>query len=70
VRETHAHLFIYEVYGSVQELDSDLYSILSSCKQFLDYTAVIEKKAAKPLPEKQVEMFKQLAKRHGYSFLE
>jgi len=70
IRETHEHLFIYDIHGSIQELDNDLYSILSSCKQFLDYTTVIEKKAAKPLPAKQVEMFKQLANRHGYSFLE
>jgi len=40
-----------------------------SCEQFTDYTKLIEKGTAKPLPLKQVEAFVQLSKRHGGAFL-
>jgi len=40
-----------------------------SIEQFNDYTIVIEKGVAKPMPLKQVEAFVKLSQRHGGAFL-
>jgi len=70
VKDSYPNTFLYDVKGYLPEIKSDLGTLEYSIGRFLTYTATIEEGVAKQLHPKQVEMFKQLANRHGYSFLE
>jgi len=69
LEDTSLDTFEYDVPGYGRELKEKISWMAYSIEQFTDYTKIIEKGGAKPLPLKQVEAFKQLSNRHGYSFL-
>jgi len=69
LKDTRLESFEYDVPGYDRELKEKISWMAYSISQFTDYTNIIEKGTAKPLPLKQVEMFVQLSKRHGGAFL-
>lgn len=70
LQDTSLDMFYYDIFANDRELLDKIGTMSYNTKQFLDYTNVIEQRIAKPLPPKQVEMFKQLASRHNYAFLQ
>jgi hypothetical protein len=69
LEDTSLDTFEYDVPGYGRELKEKISWMAYSIEQFTDYTKIIEKGVAKPLPLGQVEAFKKLSNRHGYSFL-
>jgi hypothetical protein len=55
--------------GYLPDIPRDIDNFLYNFEQFGKYTKDLEMRNLKPLHPKQVEMFKALSKRHGYSYL-
>jgi len=69
LKDTRLESFEYDIPGYGRELKEKISWMAYSIEQFNDYTIVIEKGVAKPMPLKQVEAFVKLSQRHGGAFL-
>jgi len=69
LKDTRLESFEYDIPGYDRELKEKISWMAYSIEQFTDYTKTVEQGIAKPLPQKQVEAYVQLSKRHGGAFL-
>lgn len=70
INKSTLELINYEIKGYNFEIKSDISTFRYTLDQFLKYTTTIEQGMAKNLPDKQVEMLRNLSRRHGYAFLQ